>query len=832
MHVVTPTIFVSVASYSDHELPETIDDALARAEHPEALRFGICHQYDVGGDDVTGPRALAHHDADPRFRIIRCDRRASLGGPWARHLISTRLYDGEHFTLQIDAHTRFAPGWDARLTAMMASLPSERPLITGFPPRYHHDPESGRLVLGDASVVPTTVVLRWDREGWIHHVEQPIAANTAVPRRTRVLSGAFVFTLGRWNVDVPQDPDQLYTEEEFAHTLRSFTAGYDLFNPTEVVLWHRDRADNPKYIYDRPDRLVRARRARALARHCVLLAGDPFGDLAPYGLGTERTLADYYEFSGLDCVTQTIHPDARDGVPPSPRTISWTTPRPRDEPADVGLHRPGVAAAWAAGDAVDAHTRASVEAAFAELAVTPAIVLGHDDPLRARLLGLLPLARREVGLPWSATGDIELRAPSPDEVSFQRALEPPIDAQLGFVIHAGASNGAAAGAEPSQRWTSGWLRITDRSAGNVPTGRIPPATMHPPLADSIVCFRPDASVELQPTVHALDAVPPECRRLVGWVRTREPAERVPSPAHVVHDGALGDDERAALALDATAALRDRDAGTVELRVGIDDLDRTPWRSAVLPDTSPLLALVRSLVADSRRALGMGWFARGVRGAPGGGARSGHDQRAPHGSCPRRVGPLAAPVLRLRRRPRSGCRCTAARRRARASRLRHRSGAVTGGDRTATRPPGGVPREHRVPPARRRWGRCRRCARERTRVDHDRRLGSRGRRRARTRRPCARTMRPSPPGPLRAVPPHCPSSPWSAPTISRTACGSATCSSTPGRRSASRASWCTWLPARRPSRSRLERTGGRCAPGRATAIRTPAIGTCSPTARRR
>ena len=64
----------------------------------------------------------------------------------------------------------------------------------------------------------------------------------------------------------------------------------------------------------------------------ALLAGDPARVLGPYTLGDERTLEDYRVFSGLDCTTRTIHPDARAGRPPDPVTIH--------EPGPIHLRSP------------------------------------------------------------------------------------------------------------------------------------------------------------------------------------------------------------------------------------------------------------------------------------------------------------------------------------------------------------------------------------------------------------------------------------------------------------------------------------------------------------
>ena len=56
-------IFISIAAYRDPELVPTVEDCLARATHPDRLRFGICWQH--GADEPPLPWA-----GDSRFRII------------------------------------------------------------------------------------------------------------------------------------------------------------------------------------------------------------------------------------------------------------------------------------------------------------------------------------------------------------------------------------------------------------------------------------------------------------------------------------------------------------------------------------------------------------------------------------------------------------------------------------------------------------------------------------------------------------------------------------------------------------------------------------------
>ncbi len=318
-----PTIFIALASYCEPELDLTIQDAIDKADNPASLRFGICHQYDVEGEPDISESCVDHRLGDLRFRIVKFDHRDSQGGCWARHLVQT-MYADEDYTLQIDAHSRFVDHWDSALIDMMKRFPSAKPMITGFPPLYFRENGVDRLTrLDDMENLNTTVCKQWASEGWIHHPSEEIPANNAIkPRRTRFLSGAFVFTLGQWNREVMQDPEHYYTGEEFALTLRSFTSGYDLFNPESIVVWHRCHPEpNRKHFSDNPGAVSHEHHVNALRRLKALMSGDPDRILGRYCLGSDRTLEEFHVFSGLDCANFVAHPDAINGVPPDPVTL-------------------------------------------------------------------------------------------------------------------------------------------------------------------------------------------------------------------------------------------------------------------------------------------------------------------------------------------------------------------------------------------------------------------------------------------------------------------------------------------------------------------------------
>lgn len=224
--------------------------------------------------------------------------------------------------MQIDSHMRMTRGWDQLLIDQMRELPSDKPLITGQCPLY--EVIDGVDVIPDSQDVPVTVFDKISPEGWIWHPSVVQPEVSADRRPTRALSGMFVFTLGIWNREIRQDPEHLYSGEELALTIRSFTHGYDLWNPRQVVAWHRLHPQgNHKFIYDGDDAEVRMRHQRACQRLRVLHRGDPDGILRPYSVGTERSAAEYHQWAGVDISTWTFSDDARDGVTPEPFSPSW-----------------------------------------------------------------------------------------------------------------------------------------------------------------------------------------------------------------------------------------------------------------------------------------------------------------------------------------------------------------------------------------------------------------------------------------------------------------------------------------------------------------------------
>lgn len=308
-------MFVSIASYRDPQLVPTIRDCLDKARHPERLRFGICWQH---GDEEVLPSWLGAR----QFSVLDVDWRESEGACWARAEIM-KLWRGEEWYLQLDSHHRFVADWDVQLLEQAALTASNKPILSAFPPYFTLD--------GDAGAEPLlTTHDRFDADGIALPAGRafPDWRPGLAPRRTRFLSAAFLFAPGSFVEDVPYDPLLYFHGEETVLSLRAFTHGYDLFQPCELLLWHLYSRDYRSKHWD--DHLLERgvqigwgeRDARSRARIKQFLA-EPF--VGRFGLGSERTLADYEAYAGISFEHCRVQDHTRLGLEPPnpPREPDW-----------------------------------------------------------------------------------------------------------------------------------------------------------------------------------------------------------------------------------------------------------------------------------------------------------------------------------------------------------------------------------------------------------------------------------------------------------------------------------------------------------------------------
>ena len=308
-------IYIQIAAYKDPELVPTVMDCLAKAKYPDDLRFGICWQTD--GED----QALEAFQGDRRFRIDRVPWAESRGLCWARARLQG-MWAGEEYTLQLDSHHRFAPGWEAELLAMMEQTGSVKPILTSYAGMY--DAKTGRTI----NVEPYKMVAqKFTGSGTIlfrpHHISNWRGLTRPIP--ARFVSGHFFFTLGRHCEEYRYDPELYFAGDEISLSIRSYTLGYDLFHPHRTVLWHEytregrvkhwtDHTENNKPLvglsWHERDAISKKRLRKMLREE------DNDADVTGYDLGTVRSHGDYERYAGIDFAGRRLQQAALRGDDP------------------------------------------------------------------------------------------------------------------------------------------------------------------------------------------------------------------------------------------------------------------------------------------------------------------------------------------------------------------------------------------------------------------------------------------------------------------------------------------------------------------------------------
>lgn len=288
------SIFVSVASYRDADLQNTVDSLFENADDPTRVFVGVYLQIDekLDLDCLVRPR--------PNLRIETIEAKDAKGCGWARSKVQA-LWRGEDFFFQIDSHMRFAKGWDETLVAMIGQCPSPKAVISTYPlpftPPASLHPD--RYVTIKPKVFDTDGVMLQNSGMVPLQPEQPLV-------QAAFIAAGMMFGPQSVIFEVPYDEHIFFTGEEITMGVRLWTHGYDIYVPNKVIAYHnyQPAPERPRIWKDSAEQALRSARSRArvlwLCGAKKTVAPDCLIDIEKYGLGKERSLAMYQEFSGVD----------------------------------------------------------------------------------------------------------------------------------------------------------------------------------------------------------------------------------------------------------------------------------------------------------------------------------------------------------------------------------------------------------------------------------------------------------------------------------------------------------------------------------------------------
>lgn len=290
------TIFVSIASYRDDVCPLTLKSLYEMASRPENIYVGICQQNKKDDQDCYT------NNSNKNIRIIRIPHYEAKGPTYARYLCST-LWNGEEYYLQIDSHTKFVKDWDIKCINMIRKLKEtvKKPVLSHYPKEIKDYSDK------NIHLLPRICKAFFNDKGMISFTGSEIMDSENKFYNTPFIAAGMFFCESYFLNELPFDPNlpYLFTGEEILLSVRFYTNGWDIYTPTENVIFHEYiRSEKPKIWsddknYSDSDAINKVKQYLKL-KNTGNLSKEMQINFDKYGLGQTRTLEDYYNFAGID----------------------------------------------------------------------------------------------------------------------------------------------------------------------------------------------------------------------------------------------------------------------------------------------------------------------------------------------------------------------------------------------------------------------------------------------------------------------------------------------------------------------------------------------------
>ncbi|CAM9100166.1 unnamed protein product, partial [Ectocarpus fasciculatus] len=312
-----------IASYRDFQCRETITKAFLRADDPSRLFIGAVDQIvagDIGCLTMEVPCSQDPSQVMCTYRdqisVYEMDATIATGPVTARH-IGDRMYRGQYFVMQMDAHCHFANHWDKNIIQQWRQTKNEMAVLSS----YLTDIKGSLDKNYDSTRNTRPIMCNSDFEGamparYLRHGSQPEDFPTirSMPMLQPFWAAGFSFSRGHFKVTVPYDgyEPMVFQGEEITIGIRGFTHGYDFYAPQASVVFH-EYADNSKrrskihmFWENGQKHQGAARKSLARAMSIIKMAPDidpssyDHTEMERYGLGNVRSLEYFYKLFLID----------------------------------------------------------------------------------------------------------------------------------------------------------------------------------------------------------------------------------------------------------------------------------------------------------------------------------------------------------------------------------------------------------------------------------------------------------------------------------------------------------------------------------------------------
>jgi hypothetical protein len=228
-------IYVSIASYRDKELIDTVYSILRKAKNPERVFLSIFSQ------DELHPKLenIFNLFGVKDFSYEKVHFSEAKGVGYARSKTQEKLSLDFKYYMQIDSHTRFIQDWDELLISEYKESQSfwKTPIIfSSYPMPYTYNKNGNEVISSIEGANITTIKKVKSFEMYKPDYHEKKIANSG-ELHAHFCAG-FVFGLSEYILKVPYDKNIYFIGEEHTMSIRFFCQGISIIAPRRSYAYH------------------------------------------------------------------------------------------------------------------------------------------------------------------------------------------------------------------------------------------------------------------------------------------------------------------------------------------------------------------------------------------------------------------------------------------------------------------------------------------------------------------------------------------------------------------------------------------------------------------
>lgn len=288
------TIFISIASYRDPDLLNTVKNCWNTAYQKSDLFFSIVSQ----AEEDEHPD-LSFIPAE-QIRYVKLHWTEAKGACWARYIASKNVF-GAYF-LQVDSHSRFVLNWDRLIVQNYIKVKKywgKDIILTNYPDPFTID-EDGKDVYTNYQKL-RKLDAYWDEESKMVQswYDWPDVVDASHGDEVFFLSANSMFCPVDVIKKIPYDKELYFTGEEPSLALRAYTRGIKLISPIVKYMYtNYSREVPPRRLHweDHPD--WGSMNKKSYERLAKIMTGDM--SLGVYGIGDKDLFKLYQYKTGIN----------------------------------------------------------------------------------------------------------------------------------------------------------------------------------------------------------------------------------------------------------------------------------------------------------------------------------------------------------------------------------------------------------------------------------------------------------------------------------------------------------------------------------------------------